>query len=169
MPCLDLCVCVHFRAIWLDPSLHTLICLDSCFSMFVCKVSTCLHVWFYACMSRFMFSHAYVLRSMSSTCFMLSSMCLCTPCHVCMPRPRPCLLVHSMPCSSIVAFLSLCLSFLCFGLLVQTRSRPHGLCYCPYTLTHIKGFRSFLLVCLCLLALMLYACVSLSCSRTWRP
>ena len=76
-----------------------------------------------------------------------------------------------MPCA-IVALLSLYLSFLCFGLLVRTRSRPYGLCYRPYTLAHIKGFGSSLFSCLYLLASMLYACVSLSCSRlchVWRP
>ena len=31
---------------------------------------------------------------MSSTCFILSSMCLCAPCHVCVPRPQPCLSCH---------------------------------------------------------------------------
>ena len=46
-----------------------------------------------------------------------------------------------MPCA-IVALLSLCLSCLCFGLSVPTRSRPYGLCHCPYTLAHIKGFGS---------------------------
>ena len=46
-----------------------------------------------------------------------------------------------LPCA-IVAFLSLYLSFLCFGLLVWTQSRPYGLCHCPYALAHIKGFGS---------------------------
>ena len=46
-----------------------------------------------------------------------------------------------MPCA-IVALLSLCLSFLCFGLLVWTRSRHYGLCHCAHTLAHIKGFGS---------------------------
>ena len=44
--------------------------------------------------------------------------------------------------SAIVALLSLYLSFLCFGLLVWTQSRPYGLCHCPYALAHIKGFGS---------------------------
>ena len=44
-----------------------------------------------------------------------------------------------MPCA-IVALLLLCLYFLCFGPLVRTRSRPHGLCHYPYTKAHIKGF-----------------------------
>ena len=87
----SMCLCVYFHAIWLDPSLHVLICLDLCSSMSMCKVPTCLHVCFYAYMSRSMFSHAYVLGSMFSTCFMSSFMCLCAPCHVCVPRPRLCL------------------------------------------------------------------------------
>ena len=56
--------------------------------------------------------------------------------------------------------------------MVWTRSRPYGLCHHPYTKVHIKGFGSFLFACLCLLASMLYACVSLSSSRfchVWRP
>ena len=66
---------------------------------------------------------------------------------------------------AIVALLSLCFSFLCFGLLVRTRSGPCGLCHYSYTLAHIKGFGSSLFTCICLLASMLYACVSLSSSR----
>ena len=45
-------------------------------------------------MLRSMFPHACVLVSMFSTCFMLSSMCLCAPCRVCVPRPRLCLSCH---------------------------------------------------------------------------
>ena len=76
-----------------------------------------------------------------------------------------------MPCA-IVALLLLCLSFLCFGLMVRTQSRPYDLCHYPYTKAHIKGFGSHLFACLCLLASMLYACVILSCSRlchAWCP
>ena len=46
-----------------------------------------------------------------------------------------------MPCA-IVALLSLYLSFLCFCLMVRTRSRPYGLCHRPYTSAHIKWFGS---------------------------
>ena len=95
MPCLDLCVlCIYFHAIWLDPCLHMLICLDSCSSMIMCQVSTRLHACFHAYVSRSMLSHACVLGSMFSTCFMPSSMCLCTPCHVYVLRPRLCLSCH---------------------------------------------------------------------------
>ena len=54
----------------------------------------------------------------------------------------------------IVALLSLYLSFLCFGLMVETRSRPYGLCHHPYTLAHIKGFGSTLFACLCLMLVL---------------
>ena len=60
---------------------------------------------------------------------------------------------------AIVALLSLCLSFLYFGLMLKTRSRPYGLCHRPYTKAHIKGFGSPLFACLCLLAFMHYAYV----------
>ena len=46
-----------------------------------------------------------------------------------------------LPCG-IVALLSLYFSFLRFGLLVRTWSRPCGFYHRPYTLAHIKGFRS---------------------------
>ena len=54
----------------------------------------------------------------------------------------------------------------------RTQSRPYGLCHHPKTKAHIKGFGSPLFACLCLLASILYACVSLSSSRlchVWRP
>ena len=53
------------------------------------------------------------------------------------------------PCA-IVAILSLYLSFFRFGLLVRTQSGPYGFCHHPYTLAHIKGFRSP--VCMSMLA-----------------
>ena len=89
-----MCLCVYFHAIWLDPCFHMLICLDSCSSMLMYQACTCWCVYFYAYLSRSMFSHAYVSRSIFFTCFILSSMCLCTPCHVCVPRPRLCLSCH---------------------------------------------------------------------------
>ena len=56
-----------------------------------------------------------------------------------------------MPCA-IIALLSLCLSFLCFALMVRTRSRPYGLCHHPYTSANINGFGSpYLHVYVCLL------------------
>ena len=110
MPCLDLCVlCVYFHAIWLDPCLHMLICLDSWSSMIMCQVSTRLHACFHAYVSRSMLSHACVLGSMFSTCFMPSSMCLCTPCHVYVLRPRLCL--HAMCYCSPFVTLSFFLEF----------------------------------------------------------
>ena len=110
-------------------------------------------------MFRFMFPHACVLGSMFSTCFMLSSMCLCAPCHVCVPRPRLCLSCHVLllPFCRFVFLswvLAFCLSFLCFGLSVRTQSRPYGLCHRLCPLAHIKWFGSSLSACLCLLVLV---------------
>ena len=45
-------------------------------------------------MSRSMFSYACVLGPTFSTCFMPSSMHLCAPCHVYVPRSRPCWSCH---------------------------------------------------------------------------
>ena len=53
--------------------------LDLCFHMFVC-LDLCLHM--------------LVCSILCSGCFMLSSMCLCAPCHICVLRPRLCLSCH---------------------------------------------------------------------------
>ena len=66
-----------------------------------------------------------------------------------------------MPCA-IVAFFSLYLSFLYFGLVVRTRSRPYGLCHHPYTKVYIKGFgSSYLHVYSCLLLCVMFVLASL--------
>ena len=79
-----------------------------------------------------------MLGSTFSTCVMLYSMCLCPPYHVYVLRPRLCLSYHVL----LQPFGSFYCIFLCLGLLVRTRSRPYGLCRCPYTKAHIKGFGS---------------------------
>ena len=76
-----------------------------------------------------------------------------------------------MPCA-IVALLFLLLHFLVFWPNGLTRSRPmvFVIIHVPWPIS--KGFRSFLFTYLCLLASMLYACVSLSSSRlcyVWCP
>ena len=52
--------------------------------------------------------------------------------------------------------------FLCFGLMVRTRSRPYGLCQHPYTKAHIKWFgSSYLHVYACLLVCFMLLLASL--------
>ena len=139
----------------------------------------------HAYMLGFMFFHVYVLSFYMFTCMFLCLyvqiyvlICLCAWIYVLymlyaishmLVRSLPCLHAQAqamfvMPCD-IVALLLLCLSSFCFGLLFRTRSRPCGLFHRPYTLAHIKGFGSLLFTCLCTFASMLYAHVSLSCSR----
>jgi len=72
--CLDLCLCV----------------LRSIFSHICVFRSKFLHVR----VLESMFLHACFLAYMFFTCLALSSMCLCAPCHVCVPRPRLCLSCH---------------------------------------------------------------------------
>ena len=61
-------------------------------------ISTCLDVYPYAYMHISMLicvdRYVYMLRSMFSTCFMPSSMCLRASCYVYVLRPRPCLSCH---------------------------------------------------------------------------
>ena len=72
-------------------------CLYAWIHVLPCLCAKFLHVYLYVSMPICLdlcFSHAYVLGSMFSTCFMLSSMCLCAPCHVFVPRSRLCLSCH---------------------------------------------------------------------------
>ena len=111
MLCSDLCVRMLFAMIYAQIP-YMLICLDSCSTMFMCQLShvhTCVampmprSIFLYACvlgsrflhayMSTSMFLHARVLRSMLYVLYAIY-MCLCTPCHVCVLRPRLCLSCH---------------------------------------------------------------------------
>ena len=156
MSCLDLHVCMH------------VLC-----SYAYIQVFTCLYTWIHVlpCLcARFLYVYMHV--SMPICLYLCFHMLVCLDLCLYMLYAIFHVLVCSMPClcasalamfvmsCAIVALLSLCLSFLCFCLMVGTRSRPYGLCHCPYTLAHIKGFGSSLFACLCLLAFMLYACVS---------
>ena len=89
--------CLYARSmlLCLYPSLHMLVCLDSCPSMSMCLISMCLHACFYAYMSMSMLPHACVFGSMLSTCFCyipcacaLHAMFVCLDlgyvCHVCL-------------------------------------------------------------------------------------
>ena len=128
--------------------------------MFLCLyvqiyASTCLYAWIHVlpclCVK---FPHIYTHVSMP--------LCLDLCFHM-LVRSMPCLCAQIqamfvMPCA-IVPLLSLCLSFLCFGLLVRTRSRPYGLCHCPYTKAHIKRvwiIPIFMFMLACFYALCLY-------------
>ena len=121
--------------------------------------STSIHVY----MLGFMFFHVYVLSFYKFTCmfpclyvqiYVLT--CLCAWIYVLymlyaifrVPRPKLCLSCHVLlqPFCRFVFFF-----FLRFGLLVQTQSRPYGLCHRPYTKAHTKGFGSPHFSCLCLL------------------
>ena len=94
--------------------------------MFLCLyvqiyVLTCLYAWIYVLYVPYAIFHVLVC----------SMPCLCAQTQA----------MFVMPCA-IIAILSLCLSLLCFSLMVGTRSRPYGLCHHSYTLAHIKGFGS---------------------------
>ena len=123
---------------------------------------TCLLPYFLPRLCLDLNAYMFVSLLICSICFMPSSMCLCALCHVCVLKPRPCLSCHVL----LQPFCSFYHIFLCFGLLVRTRSRPYRLCRRPNTEADIKGFGSpYFQVYACLLASMLYACVNLSCSR----
>ena len=151
--------------------LHMLVCLGLhspmplCYIYMLRCISTCLLcISMLICVDRCV----YMLRLMFSTCFMSSSMCLCASRHVYVLRPRPCLSCHLLLypfCSFYRIFFFFFFFFCVFGLMVRTRSGPYGICHRPYTKAHIKGFGSPLFACLCLLAFVLYACVSLFSSR----
>ena len=135
----SMCLCVYFHALWLDPCLHMLVCSNSC-SFHIYVLGLYMSMCMFPCLLVliYMFSHAYVLGFVFSTCFMPSSRCLHASHFVYALRPRPCLSCHVL----LQPFSSFCHIFLCFVLMVRTRSRPCSFCHHPYTKVHIKGFGS---------------------------
>ena len=114
----------------LDIMSMVMLCLDLLFICFLhCFMLRSVSIHSY--MLESMFYHAYELAFTCSTHVLL---CLCLDLRfhrfVCLDLCSAC--CH-LPCA-IVALLSLYLSFLYFGLLVWTRSRPGGLCHrpCPW-------------------------------------
>ena len=63
--------------VFFHPFMLTSTCLDAYLHAYI-------HIFPHICVDQCV----YMLRSMFSTCFILFSTCLCTPCHVCVPRPR---------------------------------------------------------------------------------
>ena len=125
-------------------------------------ISKCLDVYPHAYMRISMLicvdRYVYMLRSMFSTCFLPSSMCLHASRHVYVLRDRPCLSWHVL-LWPICSFYHI---FLCFALMVRTPSRPYGLCHRPYTKAHIKEFgSSYLHVYACLLLCFMLVLASL--------
>ena len=94
MPCLDLCVHMFISVLYVQIFVFT--CLYAWIHVLPCLCAKFLHVYTHVAMPmpRSMFSNACVLGSMFFTCFILSFMCLCALCHVCVPRPRLCLSCH---------------------------------------------------------------------------
>ena len=63
----SMCLSTFCHVSCLDLHSYMSIHLDSCSTMSICSVSTCLHACFYAYMPISMFPHACVLGSMLST------------------------------------------------------------------------------------------------------
>ena len=156
---------VVYMSICLSYMFYALCRIFLCFVPLLLYVNvrvTCSHIWYhvygyallrstclYACsmlLCLCLCLRMFVSLLICSICFMPSSLFLCAPCHVCMPRSRLCVV---MPCA-IVAFLLLCFTLMCFGLVVRTRSKLCGFFHRPYSKAHIKGFgSSYLHVYLC--------------------
>ena len=157
MPCLDLYVCIHVLR-----------------SYAYIRVFTCLYAWIHVlpCLcAKFLYVYMHVSMPIClCLCFhMLVCLDLCFL-HVSCYFPCACVLyamfvrldLGYVCCAKFfLALLLLYLSFLCFGLLVRTRSRPYG--GGPhYTLVHIKGFGSPILhVYACLLLCFMLVLASL--------
>ena len=114
------------------------VCFDLCFYMFVCSD---LGFHMLVCLDLYSLYALHYLPCARVLCATFVHLDLGYVCHI-------------MSCA-IAALLSLYLSFLCFGLLVRTQSRPYSLFHRPYTLAHIKVFGSPCFACLCLLVPML--------------
>ena len=141
MSCLDLHVCMHVQCSYGQILVFT--CLYAWIHVLPCLCAKFLHVYMYVsipiCLDLcFHMSICLDLCSLHVFCYIPVLVCSMS----CLYAQTQAMFI--MPCA-IVALLSLCLSFLCFGLMVRTRSRPYGLCHCTYTKAHIKGFGSLYL------------------------
>ena len=158
IPCLDLHVCMHVLFSYAYVYAFIVCMLGFVFFHAFMLTSTCLDVHSHAYMHISMLicvdQCVYMLGSMFSKCFTPSSMCLCASHHVYVLRPRPCLLCHML----LLPFCSFYRIFLCFGLMVRTRSRPYGVCHRPYTTAHIK--RVWIIpICMSMLACLYILCL----------
>ena len=132
--CVDVRLCTHMLYIMSMVMLHSDLCVRVLFAMFYTQIyiRTCLYAWIQVlpCLCA-KFLHVYMYVSMHIcldqcfhmlvcldlcfACFMLSSMCLCAPCHIYVPKPRLCLSCHVL----LQPFCSFYHIFLCFGPLVR--------------------------------------------------
>ena len=143
MPWLDLRIYVFISMLYGKILVFT--CLYAWIHVLTCLCARLLHAYMLISMLICVDRCVYMLRSMFSICFMPSSMCLGLD-----------LVCHAMCyCSIFIPFYRI---FLCFGLMVRTRSRAYGLCHHPYTKAHIKGFGSSYLHVYACLFYVLYLC-----------
>ena len=155
--CLRLCLASTYMFVCMFYAPMPMSMLVTCLYAWVC-VLPCLYVYIYmlTCAFPCLYVQIGVFTCLDQSylhAFMPLSRCLRASRHIYVLRPRPCLSCHVL----LQPFCSFYRIFLCFSLLVQTRSRSYVFCHHPYTKTHIKGFGSPLFACLCLLAFMLYA------------
>ena len=147
MPCLDLCVYALFSMF--HASIYIYTCLYAWIHVLQCLSAKFLYAYMRVSMffvPRSMFPHACVLGSMFFTCFMLFSMCLCVPCHVCSPFVALSFFLVFQPSGQdLIQTL--------WSLSSSIHQGPH------------KRIWIILFVCRCWLASMLYACASFSSSR----
>ena len=123
-------------------------CLDLSFPCILVQIYmlTCLISHFWSCLAQnYTFTCMFLCLYVQIHVFI----CLHASCHVYVYRSRLCLSCHVL----LQPFCSFYRIFLCFGLLVWTRSRPYVLCHHSYTKAHIKGFGSS--------CLHVYACLLL--------
>ena len=110
----SMCLCAFYHVSCLDLHPYILICLDSCSSMSMCSVFTCLHAFFYAYMPISMSPHACMLGFSFFHAFMRAFTCLDVHLHAYMHISMP---ICPDLCFHMLMRLDLC--FLC------------ALCYLP--------------------------------------
>ena len=128
MPCWNLWVYVFISMLYgqilVFTCLYAWICVLPCLYAYILMLRctfTCLHAYFHAYMCRSVLLHAQI-----DVLFMLYAIIYVLVCftHVYVVKPRPCLSCHVL----LQPFCSFYHIFLCFGLMVRTRSRPYVLC-----------------------------------------
>ena len=129
----SMCLCAFCHVSCLDLHLYILICLDSCSSMSMCSVFTCLHAFFYAYMPLSMSPHACMLGFSFLHAFMRAFTCLDVHLHAYMHISMPIyfhayfhayISLHAscyLPWACVLYAMSMCLGlgYVC-----------HAMCYC---------------------------------------
>ena len=174
MHCLNLYLCMHvlcsYAYVYAFTCLYAWICVLPCLYVYIYMlrcIFTCLHVHFHAYMCRSVCLHALERCSLHALCY-LPCACALHDMFMCLDLD---LVYHAMCyCSHFVPFIAFSY-VLAYWLRLNQDPMLFVFVHTPWPISNGLD-HPYLHVYACLLALMLYTCASLSCSRlchAWCP